>query len=764
METIFIIMVVVLFVLAISDLVVGVSNDAVNFLNSAIGSKAAPFWAIMIVASLGVLFGATFSSGMMEVARKGIFHPQYFYFTEIMVIFLAVMITDVILLDLFNTFGMPTSTTVSIVFELLGAAVAVSVLKITAGDQMIVTADGVEKIAELKDYINSAKALAIISGILLSVVVAFSVGALVQYLTRLAFSFNFKKNVKYVGAIWGGIAITAITYFILIKGLKGSSFASYEMENGEVLKDWVKHNAFLIILYSFIGWTILLQLLMWITKINILKVIVIVGTFALAMAFAGNDLVNFIGVPLAGFEAFKAFTESASSNPEGFLMTELQGKVATPALYLVIAGLIMVITLWLSKKAKSVVKTSLDLSNQDEVDERFGSSFMARSLVRGAINFNNGLRKLAPNFITKGVDKRFDQSKYETTTEGGEEVVAFDLVRASVNLVVASILISIGTSLKLPLSTTYVTFMVAMGTSLADRAWGRESAVYRVTGVIAVIGGWFFTAFIAFTVAFLVAMFISWGGIYAIALLVIIAVIVLYRTHVVHKRKESAEAATKDLDEEDVVRKENIVVKCIDNISTNMTDFVEVYEKTIHGLVNEDRKVLGSADQKVRDLNLASKKLKNKVFKTLRKLEDDSIETGPYYVQVLDYLREMAHSLTFITGPSFEHVNNNHKALLEKQSRNLEGISKDISLMFGNLIGAIKTSDYSELDVIQEQQEDLINRLEKLKKEHIKTLKRDEAGTRNSMLYFSLIYETRNFLLYSVNLLKAQRDFIQESK
>lgn len=764
MGTIFTVMVVLLFVLAISDLIVGVSNDAVNFLNSAIGSKAAPFWAIMIIASLGVLFGATFSSGMMEVARKGIFHPQYFFFAEIMVIFLAVMITDVILLDLFNTFGMPTSTTVSIVFELLGAAVAISVLKISGGEHVIVTENGMEKVAELGDYINTAKALAIISGILLSVVVAFSVGALVQYITRLAFSFNFKKNVKYVGAIWGGIAITAITYFILIKGLKGSSFASYEVGTGETLKDYVQHRGFTILLYSFIGWTVLLQLLQVFTRINILKLIVIVGTFALAMAFAGNDLVNFIGVPLAGFEAFKSFTESAATNPDGFLMTELQGKTATPTLYLVIAGLIMVITLWLSRKAKSVVKTSLDLSSQDEVDERFGSSFMARSLVRGSIKFNNGLRAVMPGFLTRTIDKQFDQSKYDHTNESGEEAVAFDLVRASVNLVVASILISIGTSLKLPLSTTYVTFMVAMGTSLADRAWGRESAVYRVTGVIAVIGGWFFTAFIAFSVAFLMAMFISWGGAYAIGLLVVLLGIVIYRTHVLHKKKAAQNEVEDDIDDQEVVRKENIMQKCVSNISTNLSEFIIVYEKIITGLVSEDRKKLHEADQTVIDLNIKAKKLKSKVFKTLKKLEDDSIETGPYYVQVLDYLREMAHSLTFISQPSYEHINNNHKGLQEKQIKNLTGISKNISIMFGSLIHSIETSDYTEMDEIMQQQEELMNKLEKLKKEHIKALKRDEAGTRNSMLYFSLIYETKNLLLQSVNLLKAQRDFIIENK
>ena len=763
-ESVFIAIVVLLFVLAISDLIIGVSNDAVHFLNSAIGSKAAPFWAIILVASLGVLFGATFSSGMMEVARKGIFHPQYFYFTEIMFIFLAVMLTDIILLDLFNTFGMPTSTTVSIVFELLGAAVAVSLLKVMAGDQMITLENGVQRVAELSDYINSAKALAIISGILLSVVVAFVVGATVQYITRLAFTFNFEKNMKYVGSIWGGIAITAITYFMLIKGMKGSSFASTPVNADETILDWVKHNSGLILLYSFIGWTIIIQLLYVLFKVNILKVIVIVGTFALAMAFAGNDLVNFIGVPLAGFQAFKSYVDAAGASPDGLLMTELSGKVATPPLYLVIAGLVMVITLWLSRKARSVVKTSVDLSSQDEVDERFGSSAFARVLVRGTYGMHSTFEKIVPSAITRAIDKRFDNSYFKGTTHDGNEVVAFDLVRASVNLVVASILIAIGTSQKLPLSTTYVTFMVAMGTSLSDRAWGRDSAVYRITGVIAVIGGWFLTALVAFTIAFVIALFISWGSIYAIILMVLIAIVVLYRTHVIHRRRSKEKQEEESLeDKADHIRKEDVIQKAVKDISKNLQYFASDYSNTIKGLINEDRKALFENDKHVSEINLKAKKLKNKLFKTLEKFEEESIETGPYYVQVLDYLREMAHSLSFISHPAFEHIRNNHPGLLDYQSDNLRYISEEIDQLITNIIESIRNNQFENIDDIIEKQSILLERIEKFRKEQIKRIKKEKAGTKNSMLYFNILYETKNFLLFSVNLVKSHRDFMTMS-
>ncbi|NCC72897.1 MAG: phosphate permease, partial [Sphingobacteriia bacterium] len=487
---IYLIIVIVLIAFAISDLIVGVSNDAVNFLNSAIGSKVAPMYVIMIIASVGVAIGATFSSGLMEVARSGIFHPGEFTFSEIMVIFLAVMVTDIILLDLFNTFGLPTSTTVSIVFELLGSAVAVSVIKIYASS---------ESLAELGKYINSAKALAIISGILLSVIISFTIGAIVQYFARLIFTFSYEKTLRYYGSIFGGLAITTITFFMIIKGAKGASFIT------EGMAQWLETHTFHIIVYGFIAWTALLQLLHWLFNVSIPKVIVLFGTFALAFAFAGNDLVNFIGVPLAGFESYKSFVATPGASPDTFFMGSLSHPIHTSTIYLLSAGIVMVITLWFSKKARSVVATSVDLSRQNTGEERFGASPLSRAIVRSSMALSKTFSGIIPDLIKSRIDKRFQIPKSIKKSGQSKDAASFDVIRASVNLVVAAALIALGTSLKLPLSTTYVTFMVAMGTSLADRAWGRDSAVYRVQGVFSVIGGWFLTAIVAFTVSFIIA-------------------------------------------------------------------------------------------------------------------------------------------------------------------------------------------------------------------------------------------------------------------
>ncbi len=740
METIYLIIVLVLFLLAASDLVVGVSNDAVNFLNSAIGSKVAPFKVIMVIASLGIIVGATFSSGMMEVARKGIFHPQYFYFSEIMYIFLAVMITDVILLDTFNTYGMPTSTTVSIVFELLGAAVGIAIIKGYSDSNAM----------NVSEYINSAKALAIISGILLSVVISFTVGAIVQFVTRLVFSFDYKKTIRRYGAIWGGIAITAITYFILIKGAKGASFMSSD------LKKWIVENTLIIIFFSFIGWTILLQLLSWLTKLNILKLIVLVGTFALAMAFAGNDLVNFIGVPLAGFESFNAWMANPGADPNGFLMTDLTGKVKTPTLFLLIAGLIMVITLWFSKKAKSVTKTELNLARQDAGFERFGSSGIARSIVRGTGSLSKGINAFLPATVITSIEKRFDQSK-AVTVEDNEEAPSFDLIRASVNLVVASILISFATSLKLPLSTTYVTFMVAMGTSLSDKAWGRESAVYRITGVFSVIGGWFLTAFSAFTIAFIVAFMLYYGGIYAVLALLATAIFLVYRTHGIHK-KVSAKTDEEDQDINDISEL-NIADKSSETILKNLDSVVTEYLKTIEGLEKEDLKLLKKSRNEINRVTSKTKYLKDNINVIVDKLKEDSENTAYYFVEVLDYMREILHSLSFINGPIYDHVNNNHKPLIEIQIQELTSLHSMLKKLIDNITSGIESGNYSNLEQILDEQQKFLKFVEKVTKTQIKRVKSEVVGTRNSVLYLNILNESKNMALQVVNLFKSQRDF-----
>ena len=749
MEQYYLILIVVLFALAISDLIVGVSNDAVNFLNSAIGSKAAPKWVIFLVASLGVLIGATFSSGMMEVARKGIFHPDMFNFSEIMIIFMAVMITDVILLDTFNTLGLPTSTTVSIVFELLGSAVAVSIVKISrTGASM----------AELSQYINSDKALAIISGILLSVIVAFTVGSIIQWISRVIFTFNYKSKLKYFGAIFGGLALTAITYFILIKGIKGSTWASHQLASGILLKDWVSANSFNIMLLSFITWSIVLQICNWIFKLDILKLIVIVGTFALAMAFAGNDLVNFIGVPLAGFSSYNAWDGSGIA-PELFNMTILKGKVTTPTYMLLIAGAVMIFTLITSKKARSVVATSLDLSSQDETEERFDSSNFSRIIVRHTVKMNKFFIRLAGPRIISSLERRFEPTKEK------EKDIVFDKIRAAVNLVVASILISIGTSLKLPLSTTYVTFMVAMGTSFADRAWGRDSAVYRISGVFTVIGGWFMTAFIAFTISAIIGFLIFIGGKFLVFVFIATTIFVIYRTHLIHKNRVASDTETdEELTEEPFYLTDKVLNKSYKHVINGLISVSKCYLQGIENFLNEDRKGVKETLQQVTKFNEKSKKIKNNLTKMVEKLQHDLVETGHFYVQVTNYHREMAHSLNFIISPIFDHINNNHRPFIPEQAEEMRDLSNRIDDFFNHCIHLVKEAQFDKIPEIIGEEQAIIAWIRELEKAQIKRIKATKVNTRNSMLYFNTLKETKNMLLNSINMLKAQRDFITHTE
>nr|MDA3927393.1 inorganic phosphate transporter [Prolixibacteraceae bacterium] len=697
MSDIYLILVVVLFALAISDLIVGVSNDAVNFLNSAIGSKAAPKWLIFAVASIGVVVGSTFSSGMMEVARKGIFHPEMFVFSEIMVIFLAVMITDVVLLDMFNTFGMPTSTTVSIVFELLGSAVAVALVKI---NQLGETA------SELGAYINSDKALLIISGILLSVVVAFSVGAFVQWITRLLFSFRYNKRIKLFGAIYGGLAIAAITYFMIIKGAKGASFMSADA------KAMLKENMVAILAISFVAWSIILQLLRLIFKIDILKVIVLVGTFALAMAFAGNDLVNFIGVPIGAFQSFKIWSASGLA-PDAFTMEILTSKMKTPTYMLLIAGIIMVITLITSRKAKSVVKTSLDLSRQNEGSERFGSSAISRLVVKTSVSVSEFADKYIPKVITNSINKQFIPKEVDDSISI-EDRAAFDKLRAASNLIVASILISIGTSLKLPLSTTYVTFMVAMGTSLADRAWGRESAVYRISGVFAVIGGWFLTAIIAFSVSFIVARIMMWGGHIATFSLVVIALLVIIRTQISFRKKEEAIEEEDDDVNEQNINTTKVLAKCNKNTVNAILVTSKSYFLCFEGFFNDDRQQLKNSVKEVDAFNEKSKKLKDNIYKNIQKLQQDDVDTGHYYVQVIDYLRELAHSLNYIVAPVYTHYENKHKAFNDVQINSFNKFGVELNEFFNYALHLLKEEKFENLDDLIDQRDSLVEKLKVL--------------------------------------------------
>lgn len=736
--TVFLIIIIVLFALAITDLVVGVSNDAVNFLNSAIGSRTARFRNLMIITSIGIILGAVFSGGMMEVARKGIFHPEHFFFDEIMFMFLAVMLTDIILLDTFNSLGMPTSTTVSIVFELLGAAVAMSLIKISQDADAL----------SLSEYINTQKALAIILGILLSVVVAFTIGAIVQYLSRLLFSFNFENRIKYFGGLFGGLALTAISFFMIAKGIKNAPFMTPEV------KAWVADNTLLILGGSFVFWTLLLQLLYSLFKFNILKFIVLVGTMGLAMAFASNDLVNFIGVPLAGLDSYQNFIASGS-DPSMLRTDFLTEPVQAQTYLLIIAGIIMAVTLWFSKKARRVVKTSVDLSRQDEGEERFQASKLARGMVRTSVSISSVASQILPAAIKRKVSKQFEPNP---TVEAMaiKDRPAFDMVRASVNLVVASVLIAIGTSLKLPLSTTYVTFMVAMGTSLADRAWGRESAVYRINGVISIIGGWFLTAFSAFTVAFILLLIINFGGVVGIFILVLVAALVIYRTYRSQKNRDKKESDAKDLYKTD----RSFKVECRDNVNINLADILEQFSMSLDAVMKFDRKSAKQSLKKVKAINKSTKALKDNIYQIIRKLDEEDVNASMYYVQVIDYLRESAHSLRFIAEPVYEHIANNHKPFSKAQQAAIQELIQIYTPLHQACRDMIMKGDFSAIDHVKEQQDFLYKKMECLKKEQLKRIKKGKDSTKASVLFINVLQETTLMSIGVINVLKSYRDFM----
>ena len=745
MDNIFLLMVVALVFLAIADLIVGVSNDAVNFLNSALGSKALSFRTIMILASLGIAFGAIFSSGMMEVARKGIFNPGEFMFDEIMFIFMAVMITDILLLDFFNSLGMPTSTTVSIVFELLGASVAMALIKISA--------DGGEFV-DLIIYINTFKAVQIIFGILLSVVVAFSVGALVQWVSRLLLSYDYEKKAKWVGALFGSIALTAITYFILLKGIKGTSYAgqSFEVLGGETIKSFLTNQIFLIVMVSLTLWYFLSLLFIKKLKINIYKVIIGVGTFALALAFAGNDLVNFIGVPIAAWQSYEAWVISGVPAHE-FSMQVLDAKVPTPTRFLFIAGIIMVLTLWFSSKAKLVVKTSIDLSNQGEIKERFQPNWVSRGFVRFAMGMSNVLSKTLPKTLQNKIEIQFEKPIIALAKDKTLELPAFDMVRAAVNLMVAGVLISIATSYKLPLSTTYVTFMVAMGSSLADRAWGRESAVYRVAGVLNVIGGWFFTALVAFSAAGVIAYLIHLGGPTAIAVLLFI-VLLNFSSNYISRVKKSKEISAEDrLKKAESSSVQGVIIESAANIANVVKRGNRIYTNVMHGLAEHDLELLKKNKKQIVKLSAEVDELSDNVFYFIKNLDESSLSASNFYLNVLGYLKDMTQSLEYISKVSHKHVNNNHKKLTPTQTKELKDLDDRFETFFINIINAFRTESFEEIGVILNRKTELINSVSDKINKQIERTRADESSPKNTTLYFSLLIETKDLLNATMSIL-----------
>lgn len=744
MDIFYLVLIIVLFLLAISDLVVGVSNDAVNFLNSAVGSRAASFKIIMTVAALGVFVGATFSSGMMEVARKGIFNPEYFLFSEIIIIFLAVMVTDVILLDTFNTYGMPTSTTVSIVFELLGASVAMAVIKVYTDPNAL----------QLHEYINNEKALVIIMGILLSVAIAFTCGAVIQYFSRLIFSFEYTQRLRSIGPIFGGIGITAITYFMVIKGIAGTSFYTPE------LAEFINSNTRWLLLYSFLGWTVILFIASRLFRINILTTMVLIGTFALAMAFAGNDLVNFIGVPLAAFNSYEIFKTSGVPADE-LIMTGLAGEVPTPTLLLLIAGLIMAATLFFSKKAQSVLKTSLDLGRQDEGYERFSSYMFSRSLVRNVTALSQFVSKSIPDKLQGVIRKQFDETPFkEQQKRLKKEAPVFDLLRAAVTLVVSSILITMGTNYKLPLSTTYITFMVFMGASLADGAWGRESAVYRVSGVLSVIGGWFFTAFSAFTVAFILLIIFHFGGILGIIAVLIVAGIAAYRTHRTHSKRIADLSEYEKRSEEGLLNQERILNLCRNHILNFAEEYNTVVTKSLKALGKEDRSALNEARQLFQPIRKKIDWLQLQSSKILDDLPETELESGHVYIIVIDYLREMSHQTDSILKSNFKHVDNNHKPLTSEQVSELEEVHGIMRTIFQNIDESFRSLDLKKMGDFNSEFREYASKIRDIRKKQINRIKKRKVGTRNSILYLQLLSDFRNMMLFANRIIRVLEDLV----
>jgi len=736
----YLLILIILIVAAIIDLMVGVANDAVNFLNSAIGAKVAPRTVIMVIATLGILIGVTFSSGLMEVARKGIFNPQYFTLPEVMFIFGAVMLTDVLLLDFFNTFGLPTSTTVSLVFELLGAAFAVSMIKVIQAS---------DSIAMVFTYLNTARAVTIVFAIVASVVIAFIVGSFAQYVSRMIFTFDYHKRIRRYGAIWGGVALTMITFFIILKGSKGASFITPETSA------WIKGNLDLIALASFVVWTVLLQFTMWFTRINILKPIVLMGTFALAMAFAANDLVNFIGAPLGGLSAYMSSLDSA--NPLLQTMESLAEPVRANTWLLLLAGTIMAVTLWLNKKARSVTATAVSLGRQGEGTERFESIGPARAIVRIVLTFFTAVGKITPQPIKDRVERRFDSKQYNPIPDEHGELPAFDLVRAAVNLFVAAALISVGTSLKLPLSTTYVTFMVSMATALPDRAWGRETAVYRVSGVMTVVGGWFFTALMASTVAAILATIMFFGEWFGVIALLIVIGTIFYRTTILHKKREREFTERESLEFGQITNLDEALQQLASDVGKYVTTVGNAIELTTQGLVDENRIQLKEARDLAKTLGKRSKQMSNKILRTSKiDVEADSeSENEKNYAQAIGALQQLTRSLRNLAYQTYHHIDNNHQGMDPDQTEELKRLDTEIRTIIQRSAKAMNEHDYSDYTEINESVTELNQILRKFDKRQIKRSKKEKYTTRAGLLYLEILSDTEEIAFHTLTLLEV---------
>lgn len=735
MSPIFTIIVVILAVLAILDLIVGVSNDAINFLNSALGSKVAKRWVILVVASAGILLGVLTSNGMMEVARNGVFHPGMFSFENIMFLFVAVMLSDVVLLNTFNALGLPTSTTVSLVFELLGASLAVAMFTIWNSPDL--------SFADLGQYINAGKAMIIISGILSSVVLAFAMGAILMYISRLIFSFKYNRTIRRYGAVWCGISIVGIVYFAIFKGMKSSGLISPE---------------FTLLINEHIGMALLAvwvisSALLWVLQrlgVNIMKITILAGTFALALAFAGNDLVNFIGVPMAGLDSYMIASEA---NDVGMMMSQLAEPAHVNVWFLLISGIVMIVTLFVSKDAMKVAETQLNLSSQNEEEERFGSTKISRALVSMAMNMNNVYKSVVPQRIQKKLNSRFVPDEHADTS------VSYDMIRAVVNLTAAASLICLGTSLKLPLSTTYVIFMVSMGSSLADRAWGRDSAVYRITGVMVVIMGWFITALGAITLAFLSGLLLMWGGWIALAGLCLLCGYILCH-NLIFKKKDKEKKSEEINIIHDGECDSDVLYSCTQEVCTTMEQVSSIYNHMLVALFTENRRLLKETMTESEDLYHQANQRKYHIMKTLKMLQDHNVETGHFYIQVVDYLTEVSKALLHCTRPAYQHIENHHRGLTKEQIMDLKLVNDGVDNIFSKINSMLREKNFSDLDEVLTMRDSLFGVIAQAIKNQIYRLKEGNMSTKASMLYLNILNETKTMVLQSRNLIKSQGYFL----
>ncbi len=740
MSPIFTFIVIVLAVLAVMGIVVGVANDAINFLNAAIGSKIASRRVIFTVASIGIIVGTLTSSGMMEVARSGVFYPAQFSFAEIMMLFLGMMLGNVLLLDLYNTLGLPTSTTVSMVFGLLGAGVAAALFRI-AGDDSLALSD-------ISTFINSGKAMVIIAAILVSVVLAFFAGTLFMYISRLIFSFRYAPAFHRWGAVWCGISLAGILYFALFKGLKSS---------GLIPEDISAYVSDHVMITLGVFWVVA-SLLLWVLQrlnVNIMRVTILSGTFALALAFAGNDLVNFIGVPMAGYDAWRI---AGAAGDSAMMMGALEEPAKAQFLILLVSGVIMVLTLIFSKKSQHVAETELSLASQHEEEERFGSTFLSRGLVRMTLMANNVWTSVVPKRVQAAIDRRFEPLSKEERTDA-----QYDNIRAVVNLTAASVLIAIGTSYQLPLSTTYVVFMVAMGSSLADRSWGRDSAVYRITGVMTVISGWFVTALGGFVIALGTTALLLWGGWIAVVGLTALCAWLLVRSHRAPVEKDEHSAAARRIDGAETP--DEVLHACIGEVSATMQEVTRIYNRTLVAVFKENRKVL-------KDMVLSSNRLfeearvrKYGIMPTLRRLQRCDIDTGHFYVQVVDYLSEVTKAMLHITRPAYEHIDNNHAGLTKEQIVDLMRVNDEVEAIFAKINDIITTEDFEDLDVVLDMRDHLFDTIAEAIKNQLRRIEGESASsTRASVLYLTILNETKTMVLQARNLLKSEHYFLERTK